>query len=120
MKLLAVTFYTRLFFRTSLNVFLLAPVAVNTEHQRQGIGQQLINFGLNELKLGGVEYVVTYGDPDFYEKVGFSAISEDLLRAPVALSMPEGWLGQSLTGKPISFGSERPHCVEQFNNPAYW
>lgn len=99
---------------------MLAPVAVSTEHQGKGIGQQLINFGLNEIKQHGVDYVVTYGDPNYYQRVGFSGISEDSVRAPFELSMPEGWLGQSLTDKPVSFGTERPRCVEQFNNAAYW
>lgn len=119
-KVLVAAFYTRLSYRTSSNVFMLAPVAVITEHQGEGIGQQLIHFGLNQIKQYGVDYVVTYGDPDYYRRVGFSGISEDAVRAPFKLSMPEGWLGQSLTGKPVLFGTERPRCVEQFNNAAYW
>lgn len=118
--LLAATFYTRLSYRTSSIVFMLAPVAVSTEHQGEGIGQQLIHFGLNEVRQRGVDYVVTYGDPNYYLKVGFSGIPESSVRAPFKLSMPEGWLGQSLTGKPVSFGTERPRCVEQFNKAAYW
>lgn len=118
--LLAATFYTHLSYRISSNVSMLAPVAVSTEHQGKGIGQQLINFGLNEIKQHGVDYVVTYGDPNYYQRVGFGGISEDSVRAPFELSMPEGWLVQSLTDKPVSFGTERPRCVEQFNNAAYW
>ncbi|CAD7778098.1 MAG: hypothetical protein KIIPBIDF_00975 [Candidatus Methanoperedenaceae archaeon GB50] len=45
---------------------MLAPVAVSTEHQRKGIGQALINYGLDELKKRSVSIVVTYGDPSFY------------------------------------------------------
>ena len=43
-------FFTRLRFNEAKRVYMLAPVAVRKEHQRKGIGQALINFGLDELK----------------------------------------------------------------------
>jgi len=113
-------FFTRLLFNESTLVYMLAPVAVGTEYQGKGVGQALITYGLNELKNRSVAVVITYGDPSFYSKVGFQTLSEDVIRAPLKLSMPEGWLGQSLTEKPISTISERPTCVKVFNNPVYW
>ena len=99
---------------------MLAPVAVSTKHQRIGVGQALINYGLNELKKRSVDIVITYGDPAFYTKVGFQPLSENVIKAPLKLSMPEGWQGQSLTGEPMPTISERSICVEEFNNPVYW
>lgn len=113
-------FFTRLRFRDAIQVYMLAPVAVNTEHQGRGVGQALINYGLNELKNRSVVVVVTYGDPSFYSKVGFRALSENVIQAPLKLSMSEGWLGQSLTGEQIPTINERPECVKEFNNPVYW
>lgn len=113
-------FFTRLLFSKPFQVFMLAPVAVSAEHQGKGIGQALINYGLNELKKRSVNVAVTYGDPSFYSKVGFQALSEDVIQAPLKLSMPFGWLGQSLTGEPISTIIERPVCVKEFNDPVYW
>jgi len=113
-------FFTRLRFNEAIRVYMLAPVAVRKEHQRKGIGQALINFGLNELKNRSVAVVITYGDPSYYSKVGFRALSESVIQAPITLSMPEGWLGQSLTGEPIASIKERPTCVKEFNDPAYW
>lgn len=113
-------FFTRLQFRTPIQVFMLAPVAVSTEHQGKGIGQALINYGLDELKKRSVSVAVTYGAPSFYSKVGFRALSENVIQAPLKLSMPFGWLGQSLTGEPILTIHERPVCVEEFNDPVYW
>jgi predicted N-acetyltransferase YhbS len=113
-------FFTRLRFNESIRVYMLAPVAVSTRHQRTGVGQALIKYGLNELKNRSVAVAVTYGDPAFYAKVGFEPLSEDVIRAPLELSMPEGWLGQSLTGEPIAPISHRPTCVEEFNDPVYW
>lgn len=99
---------------------MLAPVAVSTEHQRKDIGQALINYGLNELKKRSVNVVVTYGDPSFYSKVGFHVLSENVIQAPLSVSMPFGWLGQSLAGEPIPTIIERPVCVKEFNDPVYW
>jgi predicted N-acetyltransferase YhbS len=113
-------FFTRLRFNGPFQVYMLAPVAVSTEHQEKGLGQTLIHFGLNELKQRSVAVVVTYGDPSFYSKVGFQALSEAVIQAPQKLSMPFGWLGQSLTEAPIPTLKDRPSCVEAFNNPVYW
>ena len=113
-------FFTRLKFSKPIRVYMLAPVAISTEHQGKGIGQALINYGLNELKKRSVNVAVTYGDPSFYSKVGFQALSENVVQAPLKLSMPFGWLGQSLTGEPIPTIKERSDCVEEFNDPVYW
>lgn len=113
-------FFTRLRFKETIQVYMLAPVAVRKEHQGKGVGQALINFGLNELKNRSVVVAITYGDPSYYSKVGFRALPESVIQAPLKLSMPEGWLGQSLTGERIPTIKERPTCVKEFNDQAYW
>jgi putative acetyltransferase len=118
--LVGVLFFTRLQFPTSMQVYMLAPMAVRTDHQNQGIGQALIQFGLAELKRRAIDVVVTYGDPSFYGKVGFQALSEEVIQAPLKLSMPFGWLGQSLNGGPIQAIDEKPTCVKAFADPVYW
>lgn len=119
-SLIASIFFTRLKFNNPMQVYMLAPVAVSTEKQGRGIGQALINYGLNELKKRSASVAVTYGDPSFYSKVGFQSLSENVIQAPLKLSMPFGWLGQSLTGEPIPTINERPVCVKEFNDPVYW
>mgnify|MGYP001826468253 CR=1 FL=1 len=119
-SLIGSIFFTRLRFNGGIRVYLLAPVAVSTDHQGKGVGQALINYGLNELKKRSVAVVVTYGDPSFYSRVGFEALPEHVIRAPLKLSMPAGWLGQSLTAEPIPTVNERPACVKEFNDPVYW
>lgn len=113
-------FFTRLQCSPPIEVYMLAPVAVSAEHQGQGVGQALIRYGLHALKKRAANVVVTYGDPSFYSKVGFQALSETVIPAPLTLSMPFGWQGQSLTGAPIPTIAERPACVTAFNNPVYW
>jgi putative acetyltransferase len=113
--------FSRLTFEEKdIPVFILAPVAVHSDYQGKGIGQQLINHGLNALKEDGVSVVVTYGDPAFYAKVGFQALPPRVIRPPLKLSQPHGWLGQSLTGKPIAPVPGSCSCVKALDNPAYW
>ena len=119
-SLIGAIFFTRLRFNKSILVYMLAPVAVSTKHQGKGEGQALIKYGLSDLKKRSVNIAITYGDPSFYAKVGFEPLSENVIQAPRKLSMPIGWLGQSLTGEPIPTINERPACVEEFNDPVYW
>lgn len=52
-KIVAGIFFSRLTFKNNANAFILSPVAVDTNYQGKGIGQQLINFGLRNLKERG-------------------------------------------------------------------
>ena len=113
-------FFSRITFESGVNAFILAPVAIHTDYQGQGIGQKLINFGIKVLKENGVDLVFTYGDPDFYRKVGFRPISETVAKAPFKLKYPHGWLCQSLPGNEIEPISGNSHCVEALNHPEYW
>jgi predicted N-acetyltransferase YhbS len=119
-QIVGAIFFSRLTFERNIDVFILAPVAVHSDHQGMGIGQELIRHGLREMKEKGVMIVVTYGDPAFYSKVGFYPLSQDVLAAPLELSQPEGWLGQSLTGDSIEAIPGRCSCVKALDNPAYW
>lgn len=119
-SLMGAIFFTRLRFSTPIQVYMLAPVAISTEHQGKGIGQALIEHGLNAMKQRPVAVAITYGDPAFYSKVGFEPLPETTIQAPFALSVPAGWQGQSLTSAPIAAIEEKPACVTAFNNPAYW
>ncbi|MEL7500441.1 MAG: N-acetyltransferase [Planctomycetota bacterium] len=113
-------FFSRLWFKSREQVFILGPVAVHTDHHRKGIGQALIRHGLSALREEGVDFVLTYGDPNFYGKVGFRSVSHETVIAPYPLSQPVGWLGQSLVDKSIETLTGSCTCVEAFKEPAYW
>ncbi|WP_285163983.1 GNAT family N-acetyltransferase [Shewanella goraebulensis] len=112
--------FSKLTLANSTKAFILSPVAVDTSHQGQGVGQALINFGLEALKDKGVELAFTYGDPSYYVKVGFKPISESCIKAPLILTYPEGWLAQSLTGSEIEAIEGESFCVDALNEQSYW
>lgn len=101
-------------------IFLLAPVAVATDRQGQGIGQRLNAFRHDAIRAEGIDVAVTYGDPDFCGRVGFNPVSVETIPAPFSLSMPQGWLGQALTSQPLEALPGPTICVPEFNDPQYW
>lgn len=119
-QLLACILFTRLRLACTASVFLLAPVAVSTAHQRQGIGQRLICHGLEALRREGVALALTYGDPAYYRRVGFCQIGVDTVPPPQRLSMPEGWLAQGLDGRAVEPLRGPSRCVEALNRPELW
>ena len=113
-------FFSRFTVPSGQVAFLLSPVAVSTGAQGQGVGQKLIQYGLDHLRSLRVNLVFTYGDPDFYSKTGFQNINEDVVRAPYPLSQPIGWLAQSLDGNKIHSMVGPTQCVKALNDPSLW
>ena len=112
-------FFSRLQLETASRAFMLSPVAVSPEYQRKGVGQQLIGHGLKQLKSNNVHYVVTYGDPNYYEKSGFEPVGPDIIEAPYPLSYPQGWQLAPLNNQTLK-PQGTAQCVEAFRNAAYW
>jgi len=54
----------------------LAPVSVKPEHQNQGVGSQLILSGLNAIRQLNAKGCVLLGEPEYYSRFGFKALSE--------------------------------------------
>jgi len=113
-------FFTKMIFESDINAFILSPMATLTDHQGKGVGKELINVGLKTLKEDGVELAITYGDPNFYSKVGFDVVSETVVPAPLTLSYTNGWLAQPLVHDEIEPIAGKSHCVEALNNPDLW
>jgi len=113
-------FFSCLVLPDEKRAFILSPVAIATKEQGKGIGQQLINYGIGRLKSLSVNLLFTYGDPNFYSKVGFNPISESIVKAPLKLTYPEGWLAQTLDGSSIVEMKGISSCVEALNDQKYW
>jgi predicted N-acetyltransferase YhbS len=112
--------FSRLFCDDGTEAFLMAPVAVDTAYQKRGIGQQLIRYGLEDLRARGVTLVMSYGDINFYSRTGFTPVSEEVVPAPLPLSYPAGWIGQALDGGPIRPVAGATRCVAAIHNEALW
>lgn len=101
-------------------VFLLSPMAVAPGRQRQGIGQTLLSHALEALSSEGIQIAITYGDPNYYRRAGFLPITEDQARAPLPLSLPHGWVGQSLTEERMPVLQGPSTCVSALNRSDVW
>ncbi len=113
-------FFSRFTVPSGQFAFILSPVAVSTNVQGTGIGQKLIQYGLDHLRDLGVDLVFTYGDPGYYFKTGFEQINENIVKAPCLLSQPIGWLAQSRDGKKIQAMVGSTQCVGALNDPNLW
>ena len=72
--LVAAALFSRLTYSDDTRtVMILSPMAVATARQGEGFGQALIRHALAELAQEGTDIALTYGDPNFYGKVGFPA-----------------------------------------------
>lgn len=100
--------------------FILSPAAVAPERQGEGAGQALIRFALGALREAGVEIALTYGDPDYYGKIGFAPVPEAVAPAPLPLSQPHGWLARSLSGAPLTPLRGAARCVPALMRPELW
>jgi len=120
-KTIGCIIFTRLLFEADeRQVYLLSPVAISSDQQGLGIGTRLISFGLGALRDSGVDVAVTYGDPDYYKRVGFRPIGIDIIPSPLPLEQPHGWLAQSLTRQDIYPFDGPSRCADALNDPAYW
>jgi putative acetyltransferase len=79
----------------------LAPMAVLPEYQRRGIGQRLVERGLEGLRNQQERIVIVVGHPAYYPRFGFSAAKAALLEGPyprealMAMELAEGALASA-------------------------
>jgi putative acetyltransferase len=77
--------FTRMSIETaqgSIPAVALAPMAVLPEHQRTGIGGQMIQHGLDLLRDQRERIVIVLGHPDYYPRFGFSSEMASSLESP--------------------------------------
>ena len=65
--------YSPIFFKSDAIVsgYILAPLAVFPDHQKQGIGSNLIKSGIDMLTKKGGDVLLVYGDPAYFGRFGF-------------------------------------------------
>ena len=72
----------------------LAPVAVEPEYQKRGVGAALIRAGLAACREAGHRVVVVLGHADYYPRFGFSAKLAEALSSP--FSGRDSWMAAEL------------------------
>ncbi|WP_018265334.1 GNAT family N-acetyltransferase [Methylosinus sp. LW4] len=84
---------------TTVGWFGLGPVAVLSEHRRQGVGATLIDAGLARLRAAGAAGCVVFGEPKYYGRFGFRSHAglrfvggppELFMALPFAAPIPSG------------------------------
>ena len=100
--------------------YILAPLAVLPENQRRGIGNALVENGLQRLTKSGVKMVFVYGDPAYYGRFGFKADLASGYLPPYPLAYPFGWQALKLNEDGSETAVVRISCVAPLCDPGLW
>lgn len=104
----------------SISGYILAPLAVHSDFQRQGIATRMIEHGKKILTEKGVDVIFVYGDPKYYERYGFVASLGELFIPPYPLEYPFGWQAMQLSKKTIKQAQYKFTCVPALSDPSLW
>jgi len=108
--------------RHSVAAQILAPLAVSTEHQGEGIGGSLINAGMKQLAASGVGLVFVLGDPDYYGKFGFTPAGVLGYEAPypIPIEHADAWMVKESKAGILGSAQGRIRCAETLDHARYW
>lgn len=104
----------------SILAYNLAPLAVDPDSQKQGVGRQLIQWGLDKLGADGCQLVLVYGDPNYYGRFGFRADIGQFFLPAYTLEHAFGWQGLTINDYNYDGPVQTIHCVEPLNKPELW
>jgi predicted N-acetyltransferase YhbS len=101
---------------------ILAPLAVSSETQGEGVGAALIGEGLRRLQDAGVELVFVLGHPGYYPKFGFRTAGSLGLQAPhpIPAEHADAWMVRALKPGIIDGIEGTVQCSKILNQPRYW
>jgi putative acetyltransferase len=114
--------YIPIFLKSDSNIsgYILAPLAVYPEQQKQGVGSNLIKFGIDMLTQDGIEVLLVYGDPAYYGRFGFKEEIGRWFVPPYTLQYPFGWTGMMLNDTPVPENPNQFECVSALSKPDLW
>ena len=104
-------------------IYLLAPLAVKPEHQKQGIGGMLINAGLKKLKTIGAEMVFVLGHESYYPKYGFKQDAGSVgyvAPYPIPEEHAGAWMVYPLNSGAVDGIKGKVVCADALNKPEHW
>lgn len=88
----------------------LAPMAVRPDRQRQGIGSELVRYGLERCRELGAVAVVVLGHPEYYPRFGFKPASGFGVRSEYDVP-DDAFMLLELEAGTVSPGVVRYHCA---------
>jgi len=100
--------------------YILAPLGVKPDYQKRLIGSKLIEDGMKKLKKAGVNILFVYGDPEYYNRFGFSADAACRYIAPYKLQTPFGWQATVLNKFSTAESTVKLTCVTSLCDPELW
>ena len=114
--------FSPIFLKSDTNIigYILAPLAVSPEHQKTGIGSNLISAGIDMLTKDGVGVLLVYGDPAYYGRFGFKEEIGHSFVPPYTLQYPFGWTGMMLNDTPVPEQPIQFECVSALSKPDLW
>jgi len=105
-----------------LSIRILAPLAVSSDAQGEGIGGVLIGEGLKQLAESGVDLVFVLGHPRYYPRFGFQTAGILGFEAPYTMPSEhaDAWMVQELKTGRLAKNEGKIQCSEILNQPQYW
>ena len=118
--------FTRAYFdrqQESPLMHILAPLAVIPAYQRQGIGEQLIEAGLDKLRQQGSRLAFVLGHKDYYPRYGFrpdAAAKGYDAPYPLPAEYADCWMVQPLDPLGFEAGQGKIRCCDVLGQPQHW
>src|SRR6056300_592770 len=114
--------YSPIYLKSDTNItgYILAPLAVSPAHQKQGVGSNLINAGIDMLTKDGAGVLLVYGDPAYYGRFGFKEEIGRSFVPPYTLQYPFGWTGMMLNDTTVPEHSIQFQCVSALSKLDLW
>lgn len=106
--------------QATIQAYILAPLAVRPDCQKQRIGSALVEYGMQQLSALGVDLIFVYGAPEYYGRFGFSAEAAQSYNAPYPLQYPFGWQAIAIRDCVTENGPHATQCVKALCKPSLW
>jgi predicted N-acetyltransferase YhbS len=105
-----------------VSVRILAPLAVSSDFQGEGVGGVLIREGLKQLAESGVDLVFVLGHPGYYPKFGFQTAGLLGFESPFPIPSEhaDAWMVYELKADVIGNIEGRVQCSEVLSEPQHW
>ena len=120
-KIVGNVLYTPFVFREQpgTQCHLLAPLGVLPDHQRRGVGKELMDTSVRHLKSIGTQAVFVLGVPGYYPRHGFVPTDKQT-PYPDLLTIPEAWMVLELEADAIAPLRGETVAVPPFMEARFW